>query len=95
MQNPAQDPNGSLRASADTERRIDSEVVSVLKDAYSRVTALLVRPFKYCTQRIGNFVVCSARRLAAESVDHARSHSASNKFCFLLSITSVFTIFDT
>ncbi len=38
-----QDPNGSLRASADTERRIDSEVVSVLKDAYSRVTALLVR----------------------------------------------------
>jgi len=38
-----QDPNGSLRASADTERRIDGEVLSVLKDAYSRVTALLVR----------------------------------------------------
>ena len=38
-----QDPNGALRASADTERRIDSEVVSVLKEAYGRVTALLVR----------------------------------------------------
>ena len=38
-----QDPNGALRASADTERRIDGEVVSVLKEAYGRVTALLVR----------------------------------------------------
>ena len=38
-----QDPNGALRASADTERRIDGEVARVLKEAYGRVTTLLVR----------------------------------------------------
>ncbi len=38
-----QDPHGALRASADTERRIDGEVARVLKEAYGRVTTLLVR----------------------------------------------------
>ena len=37
------DQNGDRATSSDTHRRVDAEVTKMLREAYSRVTALLVR----------------------------------------------------
>ena len=51
------DRNGDKATSSDTHRRVDAEVTKMLREAYSRVTALLVRVAMYLSFLITDSLV--------------------------------------